>query len=102
MKKWLFLLVAIGLFLAVLWYVNGTPDLPVIAAQDDGFIKWVDFDIPVKALQKAGQADIDTWMSEHHVKWTESLACTAVKYGGKWSNYKAKDLDNVIAELKKG
>lgn len=100
-KKLLFLVLAAGALLAVICYV-GRPDIFPVNAQAGSVIRWVDFNIPVKALQKAGQADIDTYLSEHHVKWTESLACLAVKYGGKWSSYQAGELDEIIEKMKDG
>lgn len=71
-------------------------------AASSKILKWVDYNVPLKAMQKAGQADIDTFGGEYHVDWIEALACLAVEYGGDWSHYKGKDLDRILEELKKG
>jgi murein DD-endopeptidase MepM/ murein hydrolase activator NlpD len=65
-------------------------------------LEWVDFNVPLQALQKAGQADIDTYGEVNHVDWIEALSCLAVEYGGDWSQYKGKDLDRILEQLKKG
>lgn len=72
------------------------------AAQESNFIKWVEFDVPLNALQKAGQADIDTYGETNHVNWIESLACLASKYGGSWKKYKGAELDEIIKAQMEG
>ncbi|MGO5051481.1 M23 family metallopeptidase [Lachnospiraceae bacterium LCP25S3_G4] len=62
------------------------------------FIKWVDFDVPAEALEKAYQWDVDTYQQEVHLNWIELLAYLGTKYGGEFSQYKSSDL-NELAEL---
>lgn len=66
------------------------------------YIKWVDFSIPSKALNKAMKIDIETYDTPQHVNWIELLAVLGTKYGGDWNGYKAADMDSVTERLKTG
>jgi len=66
------------------------------------FIKWVEFDVPYEALQKAYEADRDSYKEEVHLNWIELLAYLGTKYGGDFSQYRAKDMDQLTEELKSG
>ncbi len=95
------LLMGIG---AISLYLSSTtqaiPTNGTASSQD--FIKWAEFNIPLNALQKAGQADIDRYQSETPVNWIEALACLATTYGGDWTKYKPKQLDDIIQQLNDG
>lgn len=66
------------------------------------FIKWVEFDVPYEALQKAYEADRDSYKEEVHLNWIELLAYLGTKYGGDFSQYRAKDMEQLTEELKSG
>lgn len=70
--------------------------------EDTSQIKWVSFDIPVEALQKAGQADIDSYQSDYPINWIETLAYLACQYGGNWKQYDADDLTQLIELQQQG
>lgn len=77
--------------------------IPVLQADTETkTIKWVDFDVPYKVLEKTMMMDIETYDTETHLKWTELLAYLSAKYGGNYASYKAKDLDNLAARLNQG
>ena len=66
------------------------------------FIKWVDFDVPAKVLQMALDADRDSHAGETPVSWVDLLACLAAKYGGDFSLFRQKDLDEALEKLQAG
>ena len=63
------------------------------------YIKWVDFDITVQALEDAYRQDVDSYGSGQHVSWIELLAYLATKYGGDFSKYKTKDMQDLVQAL---
>ncbi|MDK2802992.1 MAG: M23 family metallopeptidase [Oscillospiraceae bacterium] len=67
--------------------------------KDNDFIKWVDFNIPYNALEKSMKIDINTYNTGNHISWIDILALLGTKYGGKWSKYSSKDIDNIIKDL---
>ncbi|MCL2817670.1 MAG: polysaccharide deacetylase family protein [Clostridiales bacterium] len=76
---------------------------PVFAAAEKrDFIKWVDFDVPHAALEKALQFDIESHDTARPLDWVELLAFLSAKYGGDFSRYKAKDLDVLAKKLLAG
>ena len=69
---------------------------------EEKYIKWIDFNIPYSAMNKALELDIKSYGTEKHYNWIEILAYLASKYYGHYSRYKAKDMDKLIEELKSG
>lgn len=77
--------------------------IPVIQAESDvKTIKWVDFDVPYKLLEKTMYMDIESYDTEIHLKWTEVLAYLSAKYGGNFKHYREKDLNALVERLNKG
>ena len=66
------------------------------------YIKWVEFDIPYGAMEKALNLDITTKESGCHIDWVTTLAYLGTKYGGNWKKYKAKDMDQYVTKCKEG
>lgn len=56
-------------------------------------IKWVDFDVTYEALKDTMELDIRTHDRDIHAGWVDSLAWLGAKYGGDFSQYQKKDLD---------
>lgn len=88
------------LTIANLWRQMAKPavaEAPVI-------LKWVDFSIPSKALEKAMKLDIAAHNEEreHPIDWIELLAVLGTKYGGNWRLYKAADMDGAAELLAAG
>lgn len=71
-------------------------------AVGDGYIKWVEFDVPYEAMEKALNLDIKTKESGCHLDWVTTLSYLATKYGGKWKKYKAKDMDQYVSKRRDG
>lgn len=68
----------------------------------DSYIKWVKFDVPYSALNKALNYDITTHSEEIKVSWIEILAYLAAKYYGSFSRYKSSDMDKFVTRLRDG
>lgn len=66
--------------------------------EEKDYIKWVEFNVTCEAMDKAYRYDIDTYDEEIHLNWVDLLAYLGAKYGGDFSRYKEKDLEE-IAEL---
>lgn len=79
-----------------------SPSLESRTEEEKQTIKWVDFNVPYKILEKTMYMDIESYEMEVHLKWTELLAYLASKYGGNFNYYKAKDLDSLVSRLNQG
>ncbi|MGN0334650.1 MAG: M23 family metallopeptidase [Lachnospiraceae bacterium] len=66
--------------------------------QEMDYIKWVEFNVTCEAMKKAFQYDLNTYGKETHLNWVSLLSYLGAKYGGDFSRYREKDLDE-IAEL---
>lgn len=73
-----------------------------IQVTSQGYIKWVEFNVPGSALVKSMNIDIKQHGTAQPVNWVEVLSYLACKYGGNWNRYKAKDMDAVVSKLKSG
>ncbi len=69
-------------------------------ANGKDYIKWVNFDVSCKALQDAYEYDIKSRQEEIPLHWIELLAILGNKYGGDFSRYKEKHLDELAEKLK--
>ncbi len=87
-----------------LFYLLSTnnPSRAVAMDGEKDFIKWVDFGVCYEALDKALKADIKSIDSEVKLDWIEILAYLASRYGGNFSRYKSKDMDDLIDKLNNG
>lgn len=65
-------------------------------------IKWVEFHVPYRTMEKAMDIDIQSYGTETHIDWVEVLAYLATKYGGNFKQYKSSDMDKLVASLKNG
>lgn len=71
-------------------------------ANEEDFIKWVDFNITAEAMGHALRYDVDTYQAELHCNWIELLAWLGTKYGGDFSKYNEKDLKQLVEKLQSG
>lgn len=96
-------LIVFSLSLADFMLFTYKPEAAVtVEAVDKDYIKWVEFDIPCNALEKAMKIDIETYETPRHVDWIDLLAVLGTKYGGDWKNYKASDMDKYAERLENG
>lgn len=63
------------------------------------FIKWVNFDISSKALERAYRYDVESQDHEVKINWIELLAILGNKYGGDFSRYKEKHMAELVEKL---
>ena len=72
------------------------------AGEEKSFIKWVDFNVPYEALDKALKLDVASHGTDVPLNWVELLAYLAAKNGGEFKRFKASQLDAVAKELQEG
>ena len=101
--KWKTLMILSIIFIsAASLYIFTNKALSVSANEEKGFIKWVDFRVSYDAMDKALKADINSIDEEVKLDWIQLLAYLGTRYGGNFSNFKPKDMDNLINRLKSG
>lgn len=69
---------------------------------DKEYIKWVDFHVTSDAMKQAFRYDVDTCQAGIHLDWIQLLAFLGARYGGDFSNYKAKDMSALADRLLAG
>lgn len=84
-------------------FANDSSDSETSEEKKD-FIKWVDFNVTSEALNLTAKLDIDSHNKESETlyNWIELLAYLSCKNGGNFKNFKAKDLNLLVEELKNG
>lgn len=84
-------------------FANDSSDRETSEGKKD-FIKWVDFNVTSEALNLTAKLDIDSHNKKGEVvyNWIELLAYLSCKNGGNFKNFKAKDLNLLVEELKNG
>lgn len=65
-------------------------------------IQWVDFDVTAEAMHSALRYDVDTCKQAPHLNWIELLALLGARYGGDFSHFQNKDLDELAQKLQNG
>ncbi|MDD3253445.1 MAG: M23 family metallopeptidase [Lachnospiraceae bacterium] len=65
-------------------------------------IQWVDFDVTSEALGQALRLDVDSYKQTPHLNWIELLAYLGARYGGDFSRYRSKDMDDLAEKLTGG
>lgn len=63
------------------------------------YIKWAEFNVSYDALNEACQYDVETYEREPHLNWIELLAYLGTKYGGDFSQYQSKDMEELADKL---
>jgi len=99
--------IALSLFVIFIILITGLfffPLHPPISAAfgDNSFIKWVDFNVPYSAMNKALKLDVSSHGKEPELHFVEMLAYLAAKNGGNFKNYKDKQLDDLAAAINSG
>ncbi len=76
--------------------------ITVDRAVEQDYIKWVDFKVTCEAMKEAYEYDVQSWNEEVHLPWIELLAYLGAKYGGDFSHYKQKDMEEIVQKLREG
>ena len=92
------LLVVVASYLLYENYKEGSIDAFISKSETD-YIKWVDFDVSSFAMGKAYEYDVESQSQEVKLNWIELLAYLGAKYGGEFSRYKEKDLNELVIKL---
>ncbi len=79
-------------------YMEGSINAFLSNSETD-YIKWVDFDISSSAMGKAYEYDVESQTQEVKLNWIELLAYLGTRYGGDFSRYKEKDLNELVRKL---
>lgn len=67
---------------------------------EKNYIKWVNFDVSYRALDKAYKYDVESQSEDVKINWIEVLAYLGVKYGGDFSRYREKHMTDLVEKLK--
>ena len=67
--------------------------------EEKEYIKWVELNVSLKALQDTVDLDIKTYDALYHISFIDSLSYLACKNGNNWSSYKKSDLDKMVELL---
>jgi len=103
-KNILFSLLAACLLLAAAFPLLSKAVAADTEPEQRDFIKWVDFNVSENALEAALDLDIETYEdpARPHLDWIECLAYLGAKYGGDFSQYKRKDLNDLAQKAEAG
>ncbi len=71
-------------------------------AEQEEYIKWVDFTVSYEALCRAYEWDVDTYGTEHEVHWIELLAYTAARTGADFDKKALEILEKAAQECSGG
>lgn len=95
-------LVLTALLLFGIKFLHSNPLILDVSLTSDkkDFIKWVNFDVSSKALERAYKYDVESRNWEVKINWIELLALLGNKYGGDFSRYKEKDMTEIVEKLK--
>jgi murein DD-endopeptidase MepM/ murein hydrolase activator NlpD len=80
-------------------YLEGALDA-FFPNSESNYIKWVDFNVSSSALGKAYEYDVASQTEDVKLNWIELLAYLGTRYGGEFSKYKEKDLNELVNKLK--
>ena len=73
-----------------------------LSSSKTDYIKYVEFNVTYPALEKALNLDVEAHNQGKTKNWVELLAYLGAKYGGDFSKYKNKDLEELSAKLDEG
>lgn len=71
-------------------------------AEETDYLKWMTFDVPEAAMEKAMNIDIKSHGTTSPINWIDLLSYLAAKYYGRWDKYKSKDMDDIVEKLNSG
>ena len=96
-------LIILTIFASVIIKENIDKNAAIYASMYDAekdYIKWVNFDVSCKAMERAYKYDVESQSEEVKLNWIELLACLGNKYGGDFSRYKEKNMTELANKLK--
>jgi len=92
MKKWIFIAISAVFLLAF-----------AKVSDDDDFVKWVDFNIPVAVLKQAYRYDVASQNTEYPLDFVQLLAYAAAHTWGSFKSEKeSKAMDELVSRIRAG
>lgn len=91
-----------GRYFTGLFGQNAASQTAASSSNAKSFIKWVDFDVTSEALCQALRYDVDSYGKEPHFNWVELISCLGARYGGDFSKFREKDMDDLVQKLQEG
>ena len=88
------------IFLSFSLFLTYISPFAAFAKKEGDYIKWIDFNITSNALKDASEIDISTKCSDLHLDWISTLSYLGQKYGGDFSKYSKKDLNELCEKAK--
>lgn len=91
------------LFILCMGYASNRTKAAAVNGEqtETNYIKWVDFDVTCEAMKQAYEYDVKTYGQSVHLQWVELLAYLGARYGGDFSRFKEKDMEELSAALLK-
>ena len=104
----IFIILIVTIFLINYCFISietsASVDVPYIWSKSisvkKDFIKWIDFNVSVEALNATYKLDVDSYENNPHYNWIELLALLACKYGNNFNKFSQKDLDSFAKQIK--
>ena len=88
--------------LAVVLLGTGLAIMVGASEKNDDYIKYVEYNVCLDAMETAMNADIESQEQEIKINWIDVLSYLGAKYGGNFKSYKRKDCTEFIEKLKNG
>ncbi|SMB80714.1 Murein DD-endopeptidase MepM and murein hydrolase activator NlpD, contain LysM domain [Desulfonispora thiosulfatigenes DSM 11270] len=87
-----------------LLFLSNNKSINVLSNEENNkdYIKWVDFNVPYEAMNKALKLDIDSQEKEVKLNWIELLAYLTAENGNNFKGFKEKQLDAIAKMLESG
>lgn len=99
-----FCIIGVAIVLAIVLIVVKSIVFANEEEEENKYIKWVDYNVPLEIMEKTAKLDINSHEEEDGVKlnWIELISYLASKYGGNFNYFKQKDLDELVERLNSG
>jgi len=82
---------------------SSAPGAPAEAkGKEEGYIKWVDFNVPCAAMRKAIALDVEARNRGERLSFIELLACLAAQNGNDFKKYRDSQLEALAEKLRSG
>lgn len=105
-RNLIIILLIVTTFLSLFMYLDSkslyNSAYTVSSTTEKKFIKYVEFNVPYSLMDSAMKYDIDSHNTDKPLNWIELIAYLGAKYGGQFSKYKIKHLDDLVAKLRDG
>lgn len=102
LKRGIFFELAFLFFLLCFFPLKKQISDTVSSQSEENYIKWVDFNVSLEALNQTYEYDVSTYGTPIHLNWIELLAYEAAKSGGSFTAASLKNIDSLAHTLISG